>query len=445
MKARLCKGTIVMGLLAVVCAPSALGCRYSVRDVGFVDLGTPPYTLYAFIDSKTSEELVSQINTIAYAALLDTNIEPETIHIEQQSDHPAMKYYRDRRLQRCPALVLVAPDERSLEVPLDTGEGDSVDKSRLWASLEAIADSPARDAILDKTIDAYGIVLLVEGTNAEHNRMAQVVAQTCIDEISSRMSQMDKPVDVPPQLVVIPQDQLNNERVLIWSLGIDTTQSDEPYVAVIYGRARKIGDLLQGEQIAAPALYGTLSTIGQSCECGLEREWMMGVMLPARWSDRAIQEASEKLAFDTENPMVKAEISQILSIGASRRPQGIPGAAPSVQELLLGYSESTITFNDSATESNPAADETGVTTENGATASEVQSSEIRNDIAPQSDTTLHPPGSPGTESMQASMGGGSAAEAHITFGFIFMLILGGVGGIVVVGLVIFMLGRSRIS
>lgn len=447
MQASPLKGVILVELLAALCAPSAFGCRYSVRDVGFVDLGTPSYTLYTYIDSTTPEDLVSQLNAIAYAALLDANIEPETIQIDRQSEHPAMKYYRDNQIEHCPALLLVAPDERALELPLDIGDGQTIDKSRLWAALEAVADSPAREAILEKTIDAYGIVLLVEGTDSAQNRRAKEVAQTCIDEIASRMSQMDKPVDVPPQLLVIPEDRFETERVLIWSLGIDAKQPEEPYIAVVYGRARKIGDLLKGDQIAAPSLYGTLSTIGQSCECGLEREWMMGVMLPARWSEKAISDAAEKLAFDTENPMVKAEISQILSIGASRRPQGAAGAAPSVQEMLLGYTESTITFNDPSIETNASSDDTTVTADPVEPGSDDRTVDTTASAALQSNDTPHPPAPPsaGTDAMHASTGGSVPTETRINISFLLIAILGGVGGILGIGFLIFLLGRSRVS
>ena len=61
----------------------AFGCVYTVRDVGFADVGSTPYRLYYYIRSDTPEELISTFKQISYAALMDSNVEALIINVDQ--------------------------------------------------------------------------------------------------------------------------------------------------------------------------------------------------------------------------------------------------------------------------------------------------------------------------------------------------------------------------
>ena len=37
----------------------AFSCRYTVRDIGFTDIGSTPYRLYFYVDNNTPEEITS--------------------------------------------------------------------------------------------------------------------------------------------------------------------------------------------------------------------------------------------------------------------------------------------------------------------------------------------------------------------------------------------------
>ena len=60
----------------------AEGCLYTVRDVGFVDIGTPPYRLYFYTNKDTPESEISTFRQISYAALMDTNVRASVIHVD---------------------------------------------------------------------------------------------------------------------------------------------------------------------------------------------------------------------------------------------------------------------------------------------------------------------------------------------------------------------------
>ncbi len=67
---------------------------------------------------------------------------------------------------------------------------------------------------------------------------------------------------------------------------------------------------------------------------------MMGVMMPHRWSEDHRREAFERLGFDPESPLVKTEISQILSLGGSKSPSEVMSGG--LDDILMGYSEGTV-------------------------------------------------------------------------------------------------------
>ena len=66
-------------------------------------------------------------------------------------------------------------------------------------------------------------------------------------------------------IVVIEVAALADERVLLWSLRLDTAVTAQPpRAAVVYGRARWIGPPMEGDEIAEPNLAGVLSIIAFS-------------------------------------------------------------------------------------------------------------------------------------------------------------------------------------
>ena len=143
-------------------------------------------------------------------------------------------------------------------------------------------------------------------------------------------------------LVEVSRGTFSAEKVLLWSLGLEAEDINEPCAAVIYGRARWIGPLMRGEQISANIVANILYVIGADCECGLDRSLMQGTMLPVRWGEEIQAKAAKGLGFDPENPMIKMEINRILRMGASSYP-GVP----------FGYQELVVDFDgDSNSETN---------------------------------------------------------------------------------------------
>ena len=57
--------------------PTLEACRYSVRDVGFADLGSERYKLRIFLNNSEQDKSANRFNQAAKALLIDSNVEFE--------------------------------------------------------------------------------------------------------------------------------------------------------------------------------------------------------------------------------------------------------------------------------------------------------------------------------------------------------------------------------
>jgi hypothetical protein len=293
----------------------AVGCRYSVRDIGFVDLGAEPYRFYGYVSPDTPPEIAGAFAEMSHAAFLDSNVSTEIIDPAKEKDHPAAKYLDVQEIGSFPAGVLVSPDGQSLVVPI-TKPNQPFEKT-LRSALENVVSSPKRDEILRAITTAYAVILLIEGEDREGNSRAQKAARDAIQGITKEMEVAPESVVGPPLLVVAGRESFSREKMFLWSLGLDVDKVDAPRAAVLYGRMRWIGPLMKGEEISEANLSDILSVIGAQCECGFDISWTEGTMLPTRWDGEMRARAAKALGFDPENPMVKMEVSGILRRGSS--------------------------------------------------------------------------------------------------------------------------------
>ncbi len=359
----------------------ALACRYSVRDTGFVDLGADPFrVVLTHSGSETvGEELVTLYRRVAIDALADSNVE---FGAERQTAPNAG-----------PTLLLTDGSGRHLD--LARAAGIPIERSAIQAMLRAAVESPRRAEILRETLRAYAVVIVIEGSDAADNLRVHNAVNSSSATIERLLPSMPKPVDVPPKRIAIPIAEQLTERELIWGLGFDPQPSNEARLAIVYGRGRRLGSVLEGALITRTALQDRLAMIGQDCECDLDRAWLKGPVLPGRW-DRELQDiAARTLGFDPENPLVRTEVSRIVLRGEGdrtrqRKPTSVLG---------LGYSEDSV---DSGTSAMDGAEDTAAPSARppeSANASRVAAmSEMRSD-------TEAKPKSAGTRALWISAGG----------------------------------------
>lgn len=332
--------------LAVVCAllcfvlPEALGCPYSVRDVGFVDLDPAQYRLYCFVRDNTpqKDDVASTFEKISRVVLMDANVEAELVNIDQQEGHEAVEYFRFWEIKSLPAAVVVSPTGRSMPVPISSG--DKPFEETAWSALESVVSSPKRDELMDHIVRAWCVILLVQGADPAANSRAEQAVTNAKESIAGSLTPMGRTVDEAAHIIVIPAESLNEEDVFLWSLDLATYDTSRPRVAVVYGRGRQIGPVLEGDNITMDSLLVILHAIGASCGCDTDRRWLLGTTIPMRWGSEQEAEAAKRLAFDPESPMVKTEVSRIWSAGA---PAGAGAdwamGYQEYSESALGYTE----------------------------------------------------------------------------------------------------------
>jgi len=309
---------------------AAQACKYSVRDVGFVDLQAAPYRLFCVLDGKRHGDFAQQFERAAAESLAGCNVRTEVIDVSSQRDHPLLQRSQATQL---PRLVLAAASE---ELPLLSFE--QLNPADLSGELRQMVTSPMREKILSTIISAYAVVVVIEGPTEQANVRAGKAANFAIEELNGIMQELDKPVAVGPKLVTISNVQAKRERVLLWSWGIDVDQITEPSVVLLFGRGRRMGPVHTGSAISGTEVFETLALVGKSCECELDRSWMQGPMFPHRWDAVLREQATDLLGFDAENPLVKVEISRIIARGPSNRP-ATENVIDDEIDPLLGYGE----------------------------------------------------------------------------------------------------------
>lgn len=301
---------------------TALACRYNVRETGFVDLGMEPYRLFIYVDSDTPDETLLDIEELASAELLDTNIMPSLIYVDKDPNNPAMKFHAEWKLDTYPSAVLISPDEASMppgtgSLEIEIARTGEPFKQTLGNALKRIVTSDVREKIKNTSARAYAVTFVIEGPDPNENATAIEQADSAIETIKSQMDMLPKPIANPPERVVLESGKLEDERILLWSMGLKPADVNVPHAAVIYGRARWIGPMFAGEQVNEFNLSQILYVVGDDCECGLDYRWLQGTMLPMRWGEKAHEIAVESLGFDPENPMVKSEMARILGRGGA--------------------------------------------------------------------------------------------------------------------------------
>ncbi len=326
-------------IFACLISIDALACRFNVRDVGFVDLGSEPYRLFIFVPEGTPTSEMELLESTAYATYLDSNVKASVLSPKDAFKGKAAQFV-PRELTQAQA-VLVSPDgKQSLPVKL-SAEGKPLAVSA-WDGLESVFDSERRNSVISKVYEHYCVILIMEGKNIEENQRIRDLANRVVKSISGQMDKLEKEIREPPVVEIISIKDFNSEKAFLWSMGI-TEISETPQVAILYGRGRMIGPVLRDERLDERSLKAIVNTIGLNCECGLDRKWMQGTMVPQKWDEDLQKRFANQLGFDPESPAIRLEMSQILAKGG--KGQGTNRQTPiggSLDDLLMGYREGSL-------------------------------------------------------------------------------------------------------
>lgn len=286
----------ICGLL--LAAAPAHACRYSVREVAFVDLSTAPYRLAYHPGAGTTPEESARIAS----ALLERFRGMDVVAEVQAGSEAA----------RLPRAILTAPSGRTLDIPLPPGTVRPAE-----ALAQALLGSPVQRELLELMPEHLCAAVLVHGSDAGATAEFKALVEAAIKRVEGRLSTLERPMKKGVQLIEIPVEAFERERMVLWSLGIDADDlSEEPRLAAVFGHARRFGPVMTRKDLTPEKLADVFALAGASCECGLDRSWMQGPVVLLEWTRAAKSRVASALGFDPENPLVALEMRQILAQAA---------------------------------------------------------------------------------------------------------------------------------
>jgi hypothetical protein len=340
------KKIALAALVLIFIQPNLYACRYTVREIGFADFGADSYQLYLFQDDRISEADAELFKKISNAALLDANISAGLFDVQGEDSLGLLQHYKADSNGTLPSAVLVSPTKSSRIFVFEKNQ-DFMES--MWTLLEHVVASPTRDKLLQAIVPSYAVVLFIEGSDKDENKKARDEMENAVEQIRLIMHDMPKAASHPPEIIHLKQSEIANEKVLLWSLGWQESDAQHPAVAIMYGRGRLMGGLLRADEIKQHYIENMLRYVGADCECGLDRSWMLGTMIPMRWDTQRQSEVLKYYNFDAEHPMVISEMSQILSVVPNNK-----NAAEATK--LYGYSEGEIELEPSLQDRDVATD-----------------------------------------------------------------------------------------
>lgn len=319
MKKSVFRIVLVVAWIAIWGIPGQ-ACRFTVREIGFSTLSREVYTL-AFIDGSSAVDAASL--EPYRQQLRQSNMQLLVLHPQQDAKHPAVLLASQKGVS-FPAVVLISPDQR------------------IWAFqtnnpadiFSEIIDSPVRKKMRDLFYNTFAVVLWVEGKDSLQNQTAARLVRAACESIQNVMPVMPKKVKYPPVAIHISSEKFQNEKLLMWSLGLDGP-ANEPLAFVMYGRGRKMGAPLNYGQMQDSGLYKYMAMIGADCECSLDRKWMLGGQVPLWWPSETSQLLTDEVGFDVDNPMILAEMSRIMASKKSETTDELVGFVPETIDLSI--------------------------------------------------------------------------------------------------------------
>ena len=311
-------------VLAFAFAGEGLACQYAVRDVGFVSLNDRPFRVVIAYPEDADDQAIATAKAQSETALRHAHF---IVEVGRVGEHEQFDDASALVRNQLPAAVLIAPDERRAVID----SGFSTDD--LPNRLSPLVRSPIRQGLSQELIGGFATVLLVEGNDSAANAGAREKAESAISRINANLKQFDRVLEVGPALRTVRVEDRDHERWLLWSLGISVEPGDQPELAILFGQGRRLGTVLQGDSLNEAKLYKHLAIVAQDCECDLDRSWLYGKRFPIVWTDEDRKLAYEKLGFDPESALVRAEVSRILNRGPNGGATDAPDPFISGEEI----------------------------------------------------------------------------------------------------------------
>lgn len=282
---------------------TVIRCKYSVRDVAFVNIHGKPWQLELIKPPTVDEEQFRLWSQTIRNKLSSTNVGfVWHEHDSEPARQLALELGQVPLGQPSAAITNAGEDIRQFTF----GNSDA----ELATNLDQLINSPVRASILRQIVDSLCVVVLFESGSTSENQSAAERCELAIEQLNNQMWTLEKPTDKGPAFIRVSLDQLKDEPWLSESLGVH--QAELPAVAILYGQGRRLGEILSGSELTQEIILGRSSICGRDCECNLNRDWLYGRQLIHVWDEQHERQAAASLEFDPHSAFVMAEVSQII-------------------------------------------------------------------------------------------------------------------------------------
>ena len=282
-------------------------CKYSVRDVAFVNVHGKSWQL-----KLQKPYQVDETTMIRWSGLLRKKLERSNVGfewVETLDGEAPMTEGTDTSQPVLPAMVISSSESGAIAVRSTAGHS-------LEQVLDRLLDSQKRSVILEQVVDSLCVFVLFETGIEAIDREARAECEAAVEQVAGQMWTLEKPTERGPTLVTVSRTESVEELWLRHSLGV--TSSEQPAVAIVYGQGRRLGELLVGDEIVASKLVGRAGICGTDCECDLDRQWLYGTQMIHDWSKEQELAAEASLSFDPHSAFVVAEVAQIVRKNSRR-------------------------------------------------------------------------------------------------------------------------------
>lgn len=330
-----CSRSVV--LLAWLAALTAAGaCPYSIRDSGFIVRDPRPYEFAVLPQDCAAGEVVSlraELRQAASKALDHSNVVPRLLDGKQDAEHPLVVKTKEGGATCADGeqIALLSPDAQLFPLSAPNLRPDN----RYQVLLKVVVESPARERIVDRIIDAWCVVLLVEGADEAQNRQAAQAIATAAKQLVGFKPEMGEKIKAAPPLVTVKWND-PAEALLRWSLELDNGDRQAARAAVLFGQVRRVGAVLPAKQITAARLTEIFQLLGKNCTCTADPSWLLGPAVPLNWGMDLQARVRESLGFDPNSPAVASTLSGVWKTLRSGE-QAVPGET--VPDPATGYVE----------------------------------------------------------------------------------------------------------
>jgi len=328
---------LALGALSLSLGAVPMLCRYTIRDIGFVDLHPDAYVLTRaqFSGAGGGPALTSELATLGAVLCRETNLRVAGWNALRSAPDAFALLLDDAGLDG--AWFLSRTDLPPLMFNLPAHATDP--EGELRAAVGWALDSKLRSEWREQALSTFACLWIVEGQDAQANAAALAQVEAALDALDRLAPSLPRPLQYPARVRRIGTSEQDSATVSLWSLGL-ADSGQRPAVVVLYGRAKRAGKVLVGDAIQETELVTQLALVGSSCECDTDRQWVAEPSLPLRWPRQMQTLAAHELGFDPQSPLVVAEVRRILSrVQATRSGSGSAGG---VAAILLGYRESEI-------------------------------------------------------------------------------------------------------